>query len=270
MGCIEEYRKRRDARLRMRNDEEIWRTSEQGKHYALETETGEITKGNIGQKRIPKVQQITGKMSSDQKYQISSGIEKARRTMEYADKIEDQRSFRRARNRARREFRNEIKKLPEGARIEMWNNGFASTSQYIFEKHGDKFDGWHEHMENWKNEGFKDVKSEDIFNMFCKLKDHRIAVKNGGASEETLNKAKEAAKKNGNNVKVENGNMYVEFPIWDVRKVERKNDKYWGRVVDEPVGNYRGEVGDFAVYSAKAYPTKDDDKFGYEFTFKKW
>ena len=32
-----------------RTDEEVWRTTENGKHYMIETETGEVTKGNIGQ-----------------------------------------------------------------------------------------------------------------------------------------------------------------------------------------------------------------------------
>ncbi len=37
-------------------DEEQWKTSEQGKHYEIETETGEITKGNIGQTTGPAVE----------------------------------------------------------------------------------------------------------------------------------------------------------------------------------------------------------------------
>lgn len=37
-------------------DEEIWRTSENGKHYQLETETGEITKGLGGRKNGTKIQ----------------------------------------------------------------------------------------------------------------------------------------------------------------------------------------------------------------------
>lgn len=36
------------------DDEEIWRTTEEGKHFAIETNTGEVTKGNIGQKNISK------------------------------------------------------------------------------------------------------------------------------------------------------------------------------------------------------------------------
>lgn len=37
-------------------DEEIWRTSENGKHYQLESETGEITKGFGGRKNGVKIQ----------------------------------------------------------------------------------------------------------------------------------------------------------------------------------------------------------------------
>lgn len=48
--AVERYKHRSDSADR--EDEEIWRTTENGKHYALETETGEVTKGNIGHENV--------------------------------------------------------------------------------------------------------------------------------------------------------------------------------------------------------------------------
>ena len=39
-----------DAALDFTNDAEIWRTARNGKKYQIDTESGEITKGNLGQK----------------------------------------------------------------------------------------------------------------------------------------------------------------------------------------------------------------------------
>lgn len=54
MNSVERYRNRRALRVSSRFDEEIWRTTSNGKHYAIETETGEIKKGNIGQAGKPR------------------------------------------------------------------------------------------------------------------------------------------------------------------------------------------------------------------------
>jgi len=51
MNAVERFRKRRSNRMKIRMDEEVWRTTDRGKHYAIERETGEITKGNIGQNK---------------------------------------------------------------------------------------------------------------------------------------------------------------------------------------------------------------------------
>lgn len=82
MDGVERFRKRRADRLSKRADDEIWRTTENGKHYAIETETGEITKGNIGQDDPPKHKVAQGKdisktyrrRESDFKYEINDVI----------------------------------------------------------------------------------------------------------------------------------------------------------------------------------------------------
>ena len=43
-----------DAALELTDDAEIWRTSKGGKHFQVDTETGAIVKGNVGQKTVNK------------------------------------------------------------------------------------------------------------------------------------------------------------------------------------------------------------------------
>lgn len=67
-------------------DEEIWRTTEQGKHYAIEAETGEVTKGNIGQKEESKPKAgaskpTTAKQANDRiKYIVGNAGDNEKRT----------------------------------------------------------------------------------------------------------------------------------------------------------------------------------------------
>lgn len=58
--AIKEFGKRREQRIGSRKDaeEEVWRTTKNGKHYMLNEETGQVTKGNIGVGGVNKAKKV--------------------------------------------------------------------------------------------------------------------------------------------------------------------------------------------------------------------
>ena len=277
MNAVERYRKRRALRMSARFDDEIWRTTENGKHYALETETGEITKGNIGQNapktRSPKVR--TGRLTPDDKYEIGRKITDRRSTMEmmkaYGDP--DKPIDKKLKTKLKRTFNSQMRSLPDGTRIKIEDGGpyGVSNTEYIFEKNGDTFSGIRHNGDNdGRQKWYKDISLGELFDIYCGTRGNNptLSFKNKGISDEALSKAKDEAKKMGLNTKTVDGDMYIEFPTDKLWMPTAWNKKFWAKVVDDPAGGLRGEYGLFNIHSVDP-GSQGNDPFGFEIALSK-
>ena len=276
MNAVERYRKRRAFRLSTRFDEEIWRTTERGKHYALETETGEVTKGNIGHKTItPNKGKVasSGKVTKGDRHGKSGDIWGARLFYENAKEMGNENLIKTQKTRLKRAFNKAAREIPDGSRIEIRDKGRygVSDDMYVFEKHGDKFTGqFIDGTADYRDKDYKDISLGKLFDVYCGTdgKTPSLTFKKNGASRKTISEAKKEIGNLGLQSKKDNGDLYVEIPREVVLPASYRHQKVWGRVVDEPIGRYLGKIGKFEAYGVRRVP-KDGDPFGFELVLKK-
>jgi len=131
--------------LEKADDKEIWRTTEEGKHFAIETNTGKVTKGNIGQKNANNPKAFTGSM-------LQENVRKR-----FGDKTDRADGF----HKAVKYVEREIDKTPAGKSIEspIRNDPMKRKNVFTREKDGTwtqttyagalpigRVEGWTTHM----------------------------------------------------------------------------------------------------------------------------
>jgi len=277
MDAVERYRKRRARRLATRFDEEIWRTTDRGKHYALETETGEITKGNIGQKsgtaKTGGAKPVSDRLQEGEKYDRARKIEYARSMLENFKDSGSEYTVKKLSTRLKRAFNKQMREIPDGTRIEIEDRGIygVTENKYVFEKHGDKFDGHYiEQYADYNDKDYEGIGLKDLYNIYCntKGKNPSISFRNKSATKETVSSAKKECDSLGLKTETIGGNVYVEIPMRNINEAALKGDMIWARITDDHIGGYMGKIGDFNIYGSIRNPKKGDP-FGYELAFDK-
>lgn len=267
MDAVDRYRKRREKRLATRMDVEIWRTTDSGKHYAIETETGEITKGNIGQhsekNKGIKPRPIPERLTEEDKGDIARKFYSSWTNIyTWRDLKKNPETTKKEETKARKVFRKEMRRIPEGTRIQIEDKGRYGNGGdvYTFVKRNGKFEG-ELRGDYHVNKEYKNLTPDKLSEMCVKMVKGKIKIMNKGVSKENIAKIEEEAKKNGTSVIKENGDMYIDFPDSVVFPPAFGREKYRAKVVDEPIGKYLGHMGNFSIYGTNR---EGKGKFGYE------